>query len=525
MANINKVKIRMYRLGTGDCFALKFYAGNSIKFKMMIDGGVCFPAPSRAKMSPIINDLRDFVKGQVDALVITHEHYDHVSAFERCATIFKEDFTFDRIWMAWTENDNNGELKDWKEEFKEWKNNVALSAYHLEEAINARGGAEFKKQFNENKFGEEMLGARKNLSKIVNGFANTNIDAPAKQLGKLSEAEEEQEPFIKLSIEELDRFAARGDVQNSLRGMRIIKNEIAQDNISYYASGDIITTPDVPAGIKVYVLGPSKTFERIWELEAHQPGEAYEHSENMESHHAFANAIKHFRKDRKPSSLLPFDDEYVVDTKNGEPKVISEYMKKENEWRKIDYDWLYSSGNLALRLERLVNNLSLVLAIEFEETGEVLLFPGDAEYGSWKSWHEIDWAVPDDCSGKNLTEKLLNQTIFYKVAHHMSHNGTAKRLGLDMMTNPKLSAMGTVDYNKISTRWKNTMPNRFIMDDLLIKTKGRVILMNEEGIEYNNQSLTDRIKAAQANMSPSEKENFNKNYDSDNHYHEWTIRI
>ena len=72
MSAINKVKVRMYRMGTGDCFALKFYSGNRIKFKMLIDAGVVYPAPARDKLKVYVNDLIKFFNYKVDVLVITH---------------------------------------------------------------------------------------------------------------------------------------------------------------------------------------------------------------------------------------------------------------------------------------------------------------------------------------------------------------------------------------------------------------------------------------------------------------------
>jgi len=41
MSKVTHVEIRMYRLGTGDCFALKFFSGSKKDptFKILIDAG------------------------------------------------------------------------------------------------------------------------------------------------------------------------------------------------------------------------------------------------------------------------------------------------------------------------------------------------------------------------------------------------------------------------------------------------------------------------------------------------------
>ena len=45
----------------------------------------------------------------------------------------------------------------------------------------------------------------------------------------------------------------------------------------------------------------------------------------------------------------------------------------------------------------------------------------------------------------DAVDQLLAKVILYKVGHHGSHNATLKERGLELMTNPKLSAMIPVD--------------------------------------------------------------------------------
>ena len=65
----------------------------------------------------------------------------------------------------------------------------------------------------------------------------------------------------------------------------------------------------------------------------------------------------------------------------------------------------------AVALESAVNNTSLMLVFEIGEA--VLLFPGDAQWGSW----DVNLKDP-------LRASLLDRTTFYKVGHHGSHNAT-----------------------------------------------------------------------------------------------------
>jgi hypothetical protein len=255
-------------------------------------------------------------------------------------------------------------------------------------------------------------------------------------------------------------------------------------------------------GIKIYVLGPPRLWDEL-KKETGRKEESYDHNKHLSECNTFAEAI--FNKTTDSSvNISPFDDVYIT-----EESVFTDKYYKGNEWRRVDHDWLYSAGSMALRINSITNNLSLALAIEFEESGRVLLFPGDAEYGNWASWHKLDWGIPGRNKDKHLTEDLLNRTVFYKVAHHLSHNGTAKHLGLEMMNHPDLVAMATLDYDAISPIWKGTMPNRAIVQDLLSKCKGRLLIMNEENLFYdekNKEKLSEKIKQARTRMNV--KENF-----------------
>ncbi|HEX8530431.1 MAG TPA: hypothetical protein VF646_10425, partial [Cytophagales bacterium] len=166
-------------------------------------------------------------------------------------------------------------------------------------------------------------------------------------------------------------------------------------------------------------------------------------------------------------------------------------------------------------------------AIEFEGSGRVMLFPGDAEFGSWENWHKIKWSVPSRNKKKPLTEDLLNRTVFYKVAHHLSHNGTAKTLGVEMMEHKDLAAMATLDYGIISSGWTSTMPNRDLLRELITRTKGRLMVMQEDKVLYDKRTgvlLADRIREERGKMSSKELEAFNAAYEERPLYLQYTVQ-
>ena len=97
-SKISKVAIRMYRLGTGDCFTLKFYKGNRISFRMMIDCG-CWKR-SFDEIRPFIKELIRNMGGKLDVLVVTHEHMDHVLGFQAGKNYLKKALRLERSGWA-----------------------------------------------------------------------------------------------------------------------------------------------------------------------------------------------------------------------------------------------------------------------------------------------------------------------------------------------------------------------------------------------------------------------------------------
>lgn len=494
MAGITKCKVRMYRAGTGDCFLLKFYAGNTKKFTMMIDGGVW--KGSGEYLEYFAKDIKESTDGKLDLLVITHEHQDHVLMFERCADIFKS-FDIESMWLGWTEDDSDKKVKEWKKNYGEKRKALSLAAERLNHIIEDET---IKLAMEGDLHGEEMFAARAKFGEVLNGFAD------------LHASKEEKE------------------YKGSLKGMHVIKNELNVKNIRYCRQGEIINDLNELEGINFYILGPPNLYDEV-QKEAGKKGEGYDHNKDLDENDLLAAALHKETSTDLPDHLLPFDRSFIapkidieaikMEDKNRDdyienPETSNQYFYNQEQarWRTIENDWLFSAGSLALRMNSLTNNLSLALAIEFEDSKKVMLFPGDAEFGSWESWHKINWNKKG-MDNKHLTEDLLNRTIFYKVAHHLSHNGTAKEIGLDMMTANDLVAMATLDYENISSGWKNTMPNRAILKDLVNKTKGRFIVMNMEGVFYDLSDkilLSAKIEEAKGKMNLKEKASFAKSY-------------
>src|SRR3954447_7260514 len=111
-----RVSVRMYRQGLGDCFLITLPKQDRSPWHMLIDCGVILGTPQvNDRLSEVIANLAADTGGRVDVLVITHEHYDHVAAFAGLNNLFCADgeerkndqLQIGEVWFAWTEDPND----------------------------------------------------------------------------------------------------------------------------------------------------------------------------------------------------------------------------------------------------------------------------------------------------------------------------------------------------------------------------------------------------------------------------------
>lgn len=172
---------------------------------------------------------------------------------------------------------------------------------------------------------------------------------------------------------------------------------------------------------RIFVLGPPRDEKALRKMD---PSKSTPETYSLQ-------AMAHV-SDLGGISDRPFAPRFTIPLdKIGENAFLAKtYLAEEHGWRRIDNDWLNDSESLALLLDRAVNNSSLVLAIELEPGGDVLLFAADAQVGNWLSWLPLTWDLPD---GKVTGPDLIARTIVYKVGHHASLNATLREHGVEKM--------------------------------------------------------------------------------------------
>lgn len=442
-SKLKRVRIRMYRGILGDCFLLRAEVekdGVPAVKSVLIDCGVLhnvaagpemvkrlapevvqsvgerelakvLDGPTRIKQ--VAQDLLTEVGNHIDLLVITHEHYDHLSGFAFSKEAFLDKrLTIDRLWMAWTEDFSDKQANSLRARLSKGRQALAAAA--------------------------ELAGSM-------------GVDAPEALLNAAALAAFVGPPSGGPGLAAVGRFGT-GEI------MQMLKDKVGSASTEFLEPGQVIDLDGF--GMKAYVLGPPRN-ETLLKKDSPSAGAAKEVYLTRTDAAAAAESAASTRlalrgmtmenlatyAELTPFSavhLRPFQNERRKHAKPDpqRPLVEALYGQDGAGWRKIDDAWSESIEALALKMDSDTNNTSLALAFELPD-GQVLLFPGDAQVGNWLSWNDQSYPKrkPGDGAVKTVTaEELLRRTTFYKVGHHASHNATAKALGLERMTDPRLVA-------------------------------------------------------------------------------------
>jgi hypothetical protein len=151
-------------------------------------------------------------------------------------------------------------------------------------------------------------------------------------------------------------------------------------------------------GLTVHVLGPSRDPEVIRDMDP-PAGQSYLR---------FIDQVP--ATDLRPGRAhVPFAPSFTFDAPRYEADGavwLDPAVKEAARAMMRDDDF-----SVAVSLDKAVNGTSLMLMFEMGEA--YLLFPGDAQWGTW-----------DAVLADSQTRDLVARTTFYKVGHHGSHNAT-----------------------------------------------------------------------------------------------------
>jgi hypothetical protein len=107
---------------------------------------------------------------------------------------------------------------------------------------------------------------------------------------------------------------------------------------------------------------------------------------------------------------------------------LAAFKLKERDLRELEKIADEDPLGVAVQLDKAVNGTSLLLM--FEVGRAYLLFPGDAQWGTWQN-----------ALGDPEFRALLEKTNFLKIGHHGSHNATPRELIESIIREQGFSAM------------------------------------------------------------------------------------
>jgi beta-lactamase superfamily II metal-dependent hydrolase len=436
-----QMRIRMYKQGLGDCFLLTFPKTGGGEAHVLIDCGVLQgTGDARQKMRDVAENIKQVTGGQLDVVIVTHEHWDHLAGFAYAQDIFAE-MKVREVWVAWTEDPTD-------------------------------------------KLANKLAGRRAQALKAVEKSAR-----------KLADRTETSATRMGTRLTSLLQFygglGATGRMTTA-GAFRSVKSMVDQPR--YCRPDDApFSIKDVP-GVRVYALGPPRDEALLKKSNPSKTNpEVYTLLGASNFHHSFMAAIG-APDGVSENDAQPFSRWFEM--RKGEADLspfLAAHYSAQDSWRRIDHDWMGVAEVLALNLDSDTNNTCLVLAFELTDSGRVLLFPGDAQVGNWLSWQGLSWTVKEGGSQKVVTtNELLARTVLYKVGHHGSHNATLREKGLELMTSPQLASMISVDRETAHRQvpvWK--MPFPALLSSLKEKTRGRIMEADLGLIEDTGASLTE----------------------------------
>jgi beta-lactamase superfamily II metal-dependent hydrolase len=493
----------MYRHGFGDCFLLQFFEGDVRKQTMLIDCGLKLnDSVPGITLADVRDDIQKQLKGndtsasrpKLDILVVTHEHWDHVSGFHPEEELY-DDFQIGKIWMAWTENPDDEDAKVLNKGLRKRIKALKIAADRLKARSVAH--ARFYSQF---AGGENVLAARENftsdLEEVLHFFGPLGVE----------------KTISGISVK--DKYTISMDTQKAIDHIRSLSK--GESGIRYCDPGDLIQDKTDLPGVRIFVLGPPKN--KLLTKDAPSKGPKKEVYFGANS--SIAGLVDGLLAMGDPSSATdesrPFGEipAMRVEEAKKDDYYKQTYFKRTEAWRTVEDDWLDMAGSLAMQMDSDTNNTSLALAIQLPN-GKVLLFPGDAQVGNWLSWHDHEWKIKNGSTTEIINATaLLNATVLYKVGHHASHNATLRELGLELMTSEELVAMVPEKEKQY-----NGIPFKPLVRRLREKTKGRLLFSADKNYRPEN------VKAKKPDgLSATEWEQFKKQLVVDKLFIEYTVR-
>jgi hypothetical protein len=410
----------MYQVGFGDAFLLSFEYDQKLddgrdRRHILVDFGSTSPPQSPRRLDAIAKlirdhtasekDIRDDTRGEIDVIVVTHRHKDHLSGFATptIAQMLCKPGYPKLVVRSWTENPQAA---------RDAQGAPGIGA----EAITGQSMS----------FANSFKGANQFAQDLVRKL--DTVDASSRSLVAEVRQLADDQVLNAEAVRQLEAWAAAGSATYLHYGMPSGIEEI------------------VP-GIGVKVLGPP-TVDQHPSIRTQRQRDANEFwmiysgiINSLREDDLLAGAKSRSGGDRPSSGA---DHEEISRPGNDaahsaadEPPVRSHAVGQFGPVRWLTDRMARQQLNSMLRIVRtldgVLNNTSLILLFEVRRSnGEIIrmLFPGDAQIENWE--YALKYA-PD----AEANCDVLRFVDLYKVGHHGSRNATPRTL-YNLWTEPQV---------------------------------------------------------------------------------------
>lgn len=351
-ATKKSVTIRMYNVGLGDSFLLRF-PGEERDHKVLIDCGVHMSGPGPYKMDEVVARIIEDVTDEdgtprIDVVVASHRHADHVVGFESPRW---SEVEVGEVWMPWTEHPTDPEARKIRD--KQSKKAKSIRA------------------------------------------ALAAMRAPA------------------ALMEIVDNSLTNAKAMETLHGGFAGKTKIRYLPPKKRAERSFLT--DVVPGVTVHAMGPSRDPEVIRDMDPPKGGA-------FELRRAAAGGGM---GGGNGGALFARVFEVTGEERRAQ---LERFSMSERDLRDLEKTADEDPFAVAVQLDKAVNGTSLLLMFEMGRAH--LLFPGDAQWGTWQN-----------ALGDPEFKELLSKTNFLKVGHHGSHNATPRAFVEEILGKNAFTAM------------------------------------------------------------------------------------
>jgi hypothetical protein len=501
----DEIIVRMYRQGLGDCFLLAVPAGESKAKYILVDCGVHKRQDNGpARLTQVLNDLVVATGSQIDVVVATHEHADHLSGFvQKDSPFLSGKLHIGEVWLAWTEKLGDHQADALRRKRGAARRLIDESVKEAKEKAGRGLDVGFAERLEGLSDFDQFASLVDDLEERVNSLEGSSRFYADEPLVAAPQA-----PPLAVS----KKSTTKEKPSSNELALRLLALTVGDDNTKYCEPGRVRELDDVK-NFRAYVLGPPRSDllekEKPTKIRGANEGDAggaykevYITASGINRALAlnprfnlddiaggaplsgdwrfpFATRYQHKYTLERAAKDTPgepdkFDwkGDYAPPAPDSTRSFIEKtYLDPRTTWRRIDGDWLTAAEPLALDLASDTNNTSLALAFEWGPPGKgrVLLFAADAQVGNWLSWRDQPYGEPGEAKVK--IEQLLDRVVLYKVGHHGSHNATVRRdprdlstadpngapFGLELMND--IIAMISVDHDAV----KKHMPDPWLM--------------------------------------------------------------